>query len=410
MTSLRLAALNLTRRRIPTMIAVLSIAISVAVSGILLRMVELSQSRFTTLGAGGDAIVGAKAGGLEILLGALNSEGRYPGYLPYKLYQSLHDQERVVHEDGSESNPDFIRAIIPFVYFAKFHKFRVAGTDETFFQRPNIDDTLMFAQGRWSSDSDTVVLGARVAQKYNLHIGDSVSSDLWIGPDPTYKTVSLKITGILESTHTAWDRMLFSNITTAQKSLGMLDLHRTSIWGPNVLNYFLVYLGPRGFGPLAALINGRTVGQAIDVQNQLSELKALSGTGEKIGLFVTILILLLGGLSVTSMLITRFEAMFNQIAVLRAIGYTRRTLGLWLIWEGLLLGLAACLIGGLLDFSFFPLMRHWMAESLPPPELVASSVWQSYPIWIIALAATVASVFIPLYRVYRQDVHFALRN
>ena len=82
MNALRLAILNLTRRRVPTFLALLSIAISVGFSGVLLRLYFLSESRFSTLAKGGDAIVGAKSGGLDILLNCLNLEGPYPGYIP----------------------------------------------------------------------------------------------------------------------------------------------------------------------------------------------------------------------------------------------------------------------------------------------------------------------------------------
>ena len=109
---------------------------SVACGGILLRLYQLSESRFSSLGRGGDAVVGAKAGGIEILLGSLNGEGAFPGFLPYKLFESLRAQQKVQFEDGQTSQPNYIRAIIPFVYFAHYNGARVVGTDEVFFKRP----------------------------------------------------------------------------------------------------------------------------------------------------------------------------------------------------------------------------------------------------------------------------------
>ena len=110
------------------------------------------------------------------------------------------------------------------------------------------------------------------------------------------------------------------------------------------------------------------------------------------------------------MLITRFEAMTLQLAVLRAIGYSRNVIGTWLIWEGLLLGLAGCALGALLDMSVFPVLRDLLGNALPPPELVDSSIFESLPIWALALVATVSAIFIPLIRLYRQDVHQALKS
>src|SRR5689334_19056388 len=99
MTSFRLAILSLIRRRTPTFIAFLAISVSVAFSGILLRLYVLSGARFSGLAKAGEAIVGAKSGGVEILLGALNLEGEYPDFIPLKLYASLAARSGVQFED-----------------------------------------------------------------------------------------------------------------------------------------------------------------------------------------------------------------------------------------------------------------------------------------------------------------------
>src|ERR1700722_18505955 len=111
MTPLRLALLSLARRRVPTIITVVAIAMSVACAGILFRLYHLSASRFDSLGRGWEAVVGAKAGGIEILLSSLNAEGPYPDYLPYVLYESLRANRTVQFEDGHTSEPSYIRGI-----------------------------------------------------------------------------------------------------------------------------------------------------------------------------------------------------------------------------------------------------------------------------------------------------------
>jgi putative ABC transport system permease protein len=407
MKPLRLAWLNLCRRLIPTAIAVLSIAISVACAGVLLRVNLLSQNRFASIAEGGDAVIGAKAGGIDILLGALNGEGQYPGFLPYKLFETLRAQTQVHFEDGANAQPNFIRSIIPLLYFAKAGPYRVLGTDESFVQRP---DGALVVEGRWASGMGEVVAGSAAALKMGWHVGDMIPARVWVGESSPVRAFDLKLVGILAPQNSAWDRELYSGLATAQGVLAGVDLRERSIWGPNVLSYYLVYLKPGGFAALSALVNRRTVGEAIFIPEQNQRLRELTGTGTQLGMFVTILILALGGLSVASMLITRFDAMALQLAVLRAIGYSRASISRWLLWEGFLLGLAACVLGATFDGVGFPLLRAALGEALPPPELVASSLWLSWPIWLTALAATTASVFIPLYRVYRQDVHFSLRS
>src|SRR5450432_2089553 len=130
MTAFRLAFLNLSRRKIPTMIVFISISISVSCGGILYRSFILGQSRFSLIDHRGDAIVGAKSGGIDILLNCMNLEGPFPDFIPFKLYQSLKNQENIKFEDQSVSNPKFLRSIIPILYFANYKNYRVLGTDE----------------------------------------------------------------------------------------------------------------------------------------------------------------------------------------------------------------------------------------------------------------------------------------
>jgi putative ABC transport system permease protein len=411
MTPLRLAYLNLTRRPVPTIIAILAIAISVACAGVLLRLNILADSRFTTLGNGGDAIIGAKSGGIDILLGALNSEGKYPGFLPLKLYETLKADTTVHFEDGAQSKASAIRAIIPFLYFAKYENYRVVATDESFITRPLPSDSLHFAKGSWAVNPNEIVLGSAVARAKNLYVGDSVSAKAWLGEKIFIsQDISFKVVGILDPTKSSWDRTLFSNIPTAQSILASVNLAPSSVWGPQVLNYFMIYLQPPGFDALAGLINNRTVGQAVLVQEESHKLSELVGTGQDLAFFITVLVLVLGGLSVASMLITRFEAMSLQLAVLRALGYKKFEIGRWLLWEGFLMGAVACCLGLILDAIIFPLVRSLLGDSLPSAEIVSSPLWYSAPVWITALCATVLSVFIPLYRVYHQDVHRSLRG
>ena len=414
MTALRLAWLSLTRRKVSSLIAVAAIAVSVACSGILYRLHQLSMSRFSSLAAGGEAIVGAKAGGLEILLGSLNLEGSYPGFLPYVLFRSLQQQQAVKFEDGAITHPTYLQGVIPFVYFGAFKNYRLIGTDDGFLKRPKLEDSLTVIKGEWVHSAGDVVLGAAVAEKESLHVGDTFQARPWthgefkVGGDPGSSPLPFKVVGILAPTEGAWDRGIYATLSTARQVLAKADLGEASIWSADVLNYFLIYFDLKGFESLSSLVNRRTVGQLISVEREKRRLEELTGTGHRLGLLMVGFILLLGALAVAGMLITRFEAMMVQLAVLRALGYKKREVAGWLLWEGVLLGLAACVVGGLMDAVFFPGLRALLHSALP--DSVASSVWLSAPVWAVAMCATVAAVAIPVVRLYREDIHDALKG
>jgi putative ABC transport system permease protein len=411
MTPFKLAILNLTRRKLPTYIALISIAISVASSGILLRSYILSSSRFSTLAEGWDAIAGAKSSGTGILLNTLNLEGNYPEFVPYNLFESLRrEQEASIDAPTPYSNTS-LRQVTPFLYFGKYNNYKVIGTDATIFQRNDPAYHMTIKEGRWAENPSEVVLGSKIADKENLNINDDLMIEPWIGNEPTnLPQIRTKISGIIRETNSAWDYAIFSNIETAKNVLHMSDTTQLSIWGAQVLNYFLVNLRPEGYKPFQDLINSRTVAQVVFVEEEKAVLEDLTSTGKNLGIIIIIFILVLGGLCVASMMVTRFDAMSFQLAVLRAIGYEKSELRNWLLWEGILLGITASFIGAVFDFIFFPIIKNMLGSSLPSTEFISSPLYYSSPVWIIAIVSTIIAVWIPLLKIYRQDIHNALRG
>ncbi len=415
MSSIRLAWLSLIRRPLSTTLALAAIALAVGGCGVLLRLYQLEQNRFSTIARGSDAIIGAKADGLDILLGALDAEGKYPGFLPYKLFETMQARASVRFEDGADVNQNYLKQVTPFLYCAKAGRFRVVATDSTIFSWPNY--SLTFASGRFIDEPDQpghVVLGAVVARRMNLKIGDTVDLTPWVGNTKTpvpQMGQSFTVSGVLNSTHSSWDRLLFTTIADGQKLIANEpSLSQHSIWGNNVLNYMLVDLPADGYGPIQNLINKRTVGQVVFTRAEKKHLRELTGTGQSIGTMISILVILLGGLAVASMLVARFDAMGVQLAVLRALGYSRFQVALALLSEGFLLGVAACAIGSMIDMATFPMMRWVLGSALPSPDIVSSTIWQSAPVWLAAVLATTASVFLPVIKLYNQDIHTSLRN
>lgn len=414
MTAWRLAWLDICRRPIASVIVVVAVALAVACSGLLLRLYTLSNSRFATIASAGEAVVGAKAAGLDLLLGSLNLEGRYPGFLPAKLYDSLRARAPVRFEDGTTAQPNYIESITALLYCGLVEgKFRVIGTDQGFFERPR-GESLRLKAGTFGLDPGQIVAGARVAEQLGLKLGSSVLVRTWFDGEPTQElsggAESFRVSGILAATDTAWDLGLYVSLAESQRLIGQENLSTKSIWGSEVVNYFLIYLGPSGFAELENLINKRTVGQVIRVPEELSRLADITGSGRQLGLLISSFIMLLGGLAVAGTMITRFDAMSSQIAVLRAIGYDGNFIYRWLLLEGLLLGLGACVIGLGLDWLFFPVVRTLLGSGVPSDDFHRVGLLASSPVWIIALICTLAAVMIPLLRLSRQSIHDALRS
>jgi putative ABC transport system permease protein len=410
MTPFRLAFLNLSRKRVPTAIAIFSIALAVACAGVLLKLFFLSQSRFQTLADEGQVLVGAKSGGIEMLLGALNLEGDFPDFVPYRLYESLSQRQAVKFEDGEASDPSSLRAVIPFLYFADVEGARVIATTQTFIERPEAKDALVFSSGGWVRDGvPEVVVGAEVAKRLRADVGTSLLARAAGVPEGgAVPEFSLTVTGILKPTGSAWDHALFSSVAAGQRIVASSALSKKTIWGADVLHHYLIYMDPQGFPALKSLVNERTVAQAILIADEIKKLERLTGTGQSFGLLLMALILFLGGASVATLMVTRFEAMSVQIAVLRAIGYRRAEISAWLLWEGALLGGAACLLGGLCELLVFPFVRE--AAGLGGTMVQGNFLFQTLLVWLAALCATMLAISVPVLRLLKQNIHASLKG
>jgi putative ABC transport system permease protein len=413
MSPFQLAYLDLIRKKVPTLITVIAIAASVACAGVLLKLYILSVARFSTLVRGPDAVIGAKAGGIEILLGSLNLEGSYPEFIPGRLYQTLKQSQQIQFEAGSVFDPSVIKNVVPIVFFAKYKNHRVVATDERFFSQGGAQDAPKLLAGRRFEPYNEVVVGSSVAGEHGLHIGDSIAVHAWVSDYPqnsVHPVVSLRVVGILEAGRSAWNHACFASIAQADQVFQRAAGDSLSTWKNDVLHYLLVYLQPGGFRSVSELVNHRTVAEVVSVKEQRQNLEELTGTGVRLGLGITLLVVILAALSVAAVMITRFDAMKLQVAVLRALGFSRPELGVWLLWEGALLGVASCACGAVVEAVLFPVVRLLLSGALPTEEIVASHFYDSSPVWFASIIATMLALVVPLVQLSRQDVHSSLKG
>ena len=413
MSPLQLALRHLTRKKIPTLITLVSIAVAVACGSVLLKLYIMSNARFSTLVHGPDAVLGAKGGGIEILLGSLGLDGTYPDFIPDRLYHTLKDRRALRFEDSSEFSTSMLKNVVPIVYFGTHHNSRIVGTDERFFVSPSPGTGPGLSEGRRFGPFGEVVIGALVSKNEHLAPGDSIDCAAWIGNHQAHADsvpFRLRVVGILKERGDAWDRACFSSMAQAHQVFERTRMESETSWKADVLHYILISLPPGGFAPLADLVNRRTVAELISVDEQMHQLQAITGSGVRLGWSIMILVLFLGSLCVAAVMITRVEAMSLQLAVLRALGFTKWEISRWLLWEGVLLGGCACLAGGLIEGLTFPSIRLALGTFLPAPDVVPCPFYYSAPVWIASLCATVLAVGVPLLRLYRQDVHASLQG
>lgn len=398
MTSLRLAWLNLVRHRAATLLAVFAIALTIACAGILLRLSRLADQRFSGIAVAGDALIAAKGSSIDAMLGLHNAEGPYPRFIPMRLFATLVDE--AWYAAGNRAHAS---SVIPFLYCGRYESgirpgraHRVLGTIGAFFDMPEPAPGLAFAEGEWTDRASDIVLGANVARREGLRVGDTLRVEHWVSDDmpkgvlrPRY----FKVSGILEPMGNAWDGVLFAHLLRAQEMVeeGLAVAGQQTQWKGFVLNYVLLHAQPGKLDSLGAMIDQQTVTQVVPLAETRASLLRIAGTGRSVGLAVALVALFLAATTLLAVMLGRFEGLSRQFAVLEAMGWRRAELRGLLAWEGALLGAAAVVLGIALDAACFPVIRGMLSGVLPGADVAEAGILASAPVWVAGFLLTLAA-------------------
>jgi ABC-type lipoprotein release transport system permease subunit len=357
--------------------------------------------------------VGAKSSGSQILL---NTEGleatKYPSFIPWSLFSTIHDRQGLHFEDNTNTQEAAVRWAVPFLYFAKWQDFPVFGTNEDFPKFFQEKQNSLLKDGHWISNLQTdVVVGSALAEKFDLHPGSQIELSAWGPNDQTLPAkIPVTVVGILAPVHSAYDFAMIAPLNMAWRTLQQMDLKNHSIWQARVIHSFFVDMPVQDLTGFESLINQRSIAQTIRTADEVQNLRDLLNSGASIGWIVSLLILALVCLSVAGILLTRFEAMNAQIAVLKAIGYRSRVLILWLFWEAVILGLLALIVGTLIEKILEAFIVRELDWRLAKVILIQQNQFDLWPLYIALMLALMATLTAPLTKILREDIHTQLRS
>ena len=327
-------------RLVPTLLTVLSIAISTA----LLLSVEKARigarAGFAQTVSGTDLIVGARSGSVNLLLYSIFRLGDPTANVSWESYQRFAKRSDVAWT-------------IPMSLGDSVGDFRVLGTNETYFERYRYagKQALVFREGEPFSGVTDAVLGANAARDLGYVIGDGfyISHGLGGTAFAQHKNQEFTVVGILRPTGTPVDN-------TIHISLGGLEVVHgrpgatASDLTPQSITAFLVGLKSR----VAALRYQRDVNtykaeplSAALPGVALAQLWQIVGTAEQALQIIAYLVVAAGLIGMLTSLLTTLNERRREIAVLRAIGARRGDVFFLLVLESTLLSAVGAFIGSL---------------------------------------------------------------
>jgi putative ABC transport system permease protein len=411
MIVLRLALQSLAARWLTALLSVLAIAFSVMLLlGVEKVRVGARQSFANTI-SGTDLIVGARSGGVQLLLYSVFRIGNATNNVTWQSYQDI------------ASLPD-VAWTVPLSLGDSHKGFRVLGTNKAYFDHYRFrgGQKLKLRDGNVFSDLFETVIGADVANALGYKVGDEIVIGHGLGSVTFLEHADkpFRVSGILEKTGTPVDRTVHVSLeaieaihidwqqgapipgqSVSADQVRAMDLSPRAITAALVglksrLAVFRVQRAVNDYveEPLSAILPGAA----------LQELWGLVGVAETALTVVSAMVVATAILGMVTMILTTLNERRREMAILRSVGARPATvLGLLateagvLTFAGTVLGTAFLYVGLAV---LRPLVDRLYGLNLP---LTAPTTWELTVLGGI-LAAGIAAGLIPAVLAYRRSL------
>jgi len=355
---LTLALKSAWARRLTLGIALVAIAISSALLLAVERVRHDARQSFTQSISGVDLVVGARTGGVQLMLYAVFHSGAATNNIRWDSFAAI-------------ANHPAVAWAVPLSLGDSHRSFPVLGTTAAYFDHLRYADgrSLVFADGRpFAAGIDGVfeaVVGSDVARELGYRVGDRVvvtHGMAELGPEHADKPFT--VVGVLAPTGTPVDR----TVHVSQEAIVAIHLDwsggaplpglaipaeqvRKFDLQPKEITAALIGLKSRAdVFRLQRHINGWRDEPLLAVMPgvALDELWQTLAMVERTLFALSALVVLVGLAGLTATLLASLNERRRELAILRALGAGPREIFLMLIAEGLLVTVAGTLAGGVL--------------------------------------------------------------
>ena len=246
-----------------------------------------------------------------------------------------------------------------------------------------------------NNNDNGIIIGNGIAKKMALHVGDRIQISTIKGA-----VFPLRIVGFYQSGVTDVDAIQsFANLKTVQRILGEAENYITDI---NVkLSSIDLAL------PMSKKIERQFELRAIDINSANAQFETGTSVRNMITYAVSITLLIVAGFGIYNILNMLIYEKMNDIAILKALGFSGRDVQMIFMSQAVIIGLIGGILGLILGFglSYFVSTIPFNTEALPLVKTypIDFNIWY-YVIGIIfALLSTFFAGYLPAKKAKRID-------
>jgi len=432
MNLLKLSYAYLKRRALNTFLNVLLLAFGIGTVTILLLFSYQMEENLYNNAQGIDVVVGAKGSPIQLILSGIFHADSPTGNIRLSEAKEL-------------MNHRMVRTAIPLALGDNYKGYRIVGTTQHYPDHYGVS----VSEGMMWDHEFEVVVGADVAMRENLRIGDVILSSHGLSEGgATHHDHELIVVGIFEKSGTVLDRLILTAVETmwglhtynvAEAESDHADDHNhnhshshdhhdhdhgtddrhhhahgreispdsylSSEFDNEEITALLVkYTSPLGAAQFPRFVNTQTSMQAAAPAYEITRLLNILGVGlDAIQIFGYILIFA-AILGIFIALLNSMKERKYDLAIMRTLGASRYKLFTHIILEGVIIALLGSLLGILLGHAAVEGIGVWMTQAqqftisgyvIAPGELY---------LIILAVAVGIVAAFIPAIQAYRTEI------
>lgn len=413
----------LTFRPLSTGLNSFLLALGLAIITVLLLIQDQFEKKINQDAAGIDLVVGAKGSPLQIILSSVYHIDFPTGNIKMEEAKRL-------------SSNRLVKKVIPLALGDNVQGYRIVGTNHDYLELYQAE----FAEGKAWEEPFQVALGANVAKKLNLKLGDEFtgSHGISIGSHD-HDQHNFVVGGILSPRGNVVDRLVLTSIESVwythdeetssaaepsdslQVETGMnleeMESSHAKYHQPvsntgfpestedrEVTTVLLQFRNPMAAIQLPRMINSGTSMQAASPSFEMSRLFELLGVGVSLLQGLAAVLIGIAGLGIFIALYNSLKERKYDLAILRALGASRSQLVVLVFLEGILLTFLGAAVGIFLGHLFLALVVSQSGQDML--STIEPWIFLSQELWIVcyALGVGVLASLIPAWSAYQTSI------
>lgn len=423
MNLLKISWKYLTFRPLSTGLNIFLLALGLAIITVLLLIQDQFEKKMNQDAAGIDLVVGAKGSPLQLILSSVYHIDFPTGNIKMEEAKRL-------------SSNRLVKKVIPLALGDNVQGFRIVGTNHDYLSLYEVE----FEQGKAWEEPFQVVIGAEIAQKLNLKLGDEFigSHGISVGSHD-HDQHNFVVSGILAPKGNVVDRLVLTSIESvwythdeegSEESETPVDSHsvdsgeieheadhHAKFHQPvattgfpltdeerEVTSLLLQFRNPMAAIQLPRMINSGTSMQAASPSFEMSRLFELLGIGISLLQGLAVVLIVIAGLGIFIALYNSLKERKYDLAILRALGASRIQLVILVFMEGILLTFFGALIGIFLGHSFLALVVSQSEQTVV--SALNPWIFLSQELWVVGYALVVGLIasLIPAWSAYQTSI------